>query len=107
MLGAHARAMYVPLNLNCETATFDPVEQRVGGRGAGPVRITSYDFHPKSPDAMGELQTLDIRTGKPLWTTRRRAPYNTAALTTGGGLLFVGSWDRYAFAYDARTGAEL
>jgi alcohol dehydrogenase (cytochrome c) len=100
-------AMYVPLNLNCETATFDPVEQRVGGGGAGPVRIKSYDFHPKSPDAMGELQALDIRTGKPLWTTRRRAPYNTAVLTTGGGLLFVGSWDRFAFAYDARTGTEL
>jgi alcohol dehydrogenase (cytochrome c) len=41
------------------------------------------------------------------WRQRRRAPFNTATLTTGGGLVFVGTWDRYAFAYDAVSGAKL
>ena len=31
-------AMYVPLNLNCETAAFGPVEYRAGGGGTGWVR---------------------------------------------------------------------
>jgi alcohol dehydrogenase (cytochrome c) len=100
-------ALYLPLNLNCETATFDPMERRDGGGGVGSVRVSGYTFHPKSPAEMGELQALDITTGRALWTQRRRAPYSTATLTTGGGLVFVGAWDRGAFAYDAKSGAPL
>ena len=101
------RALYVPLNLNCETAAFGPVERREGGGGTGGVRGRQNHFHPDAPDQLGEFQALDIRTGETLWRQRRRAPYNTAALTTGGGLVFVGDWDRYVFAYDTRTGREL
>lgn len=102
------RALYVPLNLNCETAIFLPVERREGGGAAGGVRERKdhFHFHPKSPDRLGEFQALDIATGKTLWSHRRRAPYNTAALATGGGLVFVGTWDRYMLAYDAKTGDE-
>ena len=32
---------------------------------------------------------------------------NTAALTTAGGLVFGGDWDRNVYAYDARTGKVL
>lgn len=101
------QALYVPLNLNCETAIFESMERREGGGGVGPVRVSHYTFHPKSPDQMGELQALDIKSGRTIWRQRRRAPYNTATLTTGGGLVFVGAWDRSAFAYDAKTGAPL
>jgi alcohol dehydrogenase (cytochrome c) len=101
------QALYVPLNLNCETATFEPMERREGGGGVGSVRISGYTFHPKSPNEMGELQAMDAASGRTLWTRRRRAPYSTATLTTGGGLVFVGTWDRGAFAYDAKTGAPL
>jgi alcohol dehydrogenase (cytochrome c) len=100
------RAFYVPLNLNCETSTFDTMERREGGGGVGPVRRGQYTFHPKSPNEMGELQALDV-SGRMLWKQRRRAPFTTATLTTGGGLVFVGSYDRGAFAYDAQTGAPL
>jgi alcohol dehydrogenase (cytochrome c) len=47
------------------------------------------------------------KTGKVLWRQRVRTPYNTAALTTAGGLVFVGDWDRHFYAYDAQTGALL
>ena len=100
-------AMYIPLSLNCETAAFLPVEQRLGGGGVGGVRDREDHFHPDAPGQLGEFQALDIRTGETLWKHRRRAPYNTAALTTGGGLVFVGDWERYVFAYDAETGDEL
>ena len=100
-------ALYVPLNLNCETAAFGPVERRDGGGGTGGVRGRKNHFHPDAPDQLGEFQALDIRTGETLWKQRRRTPYNTAALTTAGGLVFVGDWERYVFAYDARTGDQL
>ncbi len=101
------RAMIVPLFLNCETATFEAMELREGNGGTGPVRVAKYSFHPKSPDTLGELQAMDIATGRTIWRQRRRAPYNTAALTTAGGLVFVGDWDRTALAYDLATGTPL
>ena len=100
-------ALVIPVNLSCQTAIFKPMERRPGGGGTGPVEVLKYHFHPQSPGQMGEVLALDIRTGKTLWRQRRRAPYNTSALTTAGGLVFMGSWDRYAFAYDARSGAQL
>ena len=100
-------ALYIPLNLHCETAAFGPVERREGGGGTGGVRGRKNHFHPDSPDQLGEFQALDIRTGETLWKQRRRAPYNTAALTTAGGLVFVGDWERNIFAYDAETGDTL
>ena len=91
-------AFYVPLNLNCETAAFV---------GTGGVDERTNHFHPLSPDQMGEFLAMDLRTGERRWSQRRRAPYNTSALATGGGLVFVGAWDRYVFAYDASSGDEL
>ena len=38
-------AMYLPLSLSCEKATFGPTEKRVGGGGTGPVRRRDYK-HP-------------------------------------------------------------
>ena len=102
-----AGALYVPLNLHCETAAFGPVERRAGGGGTGGVRGRLNHFHPDAPEQLGEFQALDIRTGETLWKHRRRAPYNTAALTTAGGLVFVGDWDRHVFAYDAASGEQL
>ncbi len=100
-------AFYVPLNLNCETAAFLPVEQRPGGGGTGGVRDKEYHFHPRSPDHIGELASVDMRTGETRWSQRRRTPINTAALATAGGVVFAGDWDRYVMAYDADTGNEL
>ena len=100
-------ALYVPLNLQCETAAFGPVEQRPGGGGTGGVRGRLNHFHPDAPGQLGEFQALDIRTGETLWKHRLEVPYNTAALTTGGGLVFVGDWERHVFAYDAASGEQL
>lgn len=100
-------ALVVPVNLYCQTAIFKPMERRPGGGGTGPVDVLKYHFHPQSPGQMGEVVSLDIRTGKQVWRQRRRAPYNTSALTTAGGLVFIGSWDRYALAYEVRSGAQV
>jgi alcohol dehydrogenase (cytochrome c) len=100
-------SLVVPLNMYCQTAIFKEMERRPGGGGVGPVEVLKYHFHPQSPGQMGEVVSMDIRTGKTLWRQRRRAPYNTSALTTAGGLAFIGTWDRYALAYDVKSGGQL
>ena len=50
---------------------------------------------------------MKARTGEILWRHRTRTPPNTAALTTGGGLVIVGDFDRYLYVHDAATGAIL
>ena len=101
-------ALYIPLNLNCEIATFGPgpSERTLGGGGVGPVRRRDYK-HPKSGGSLGEFLAMDARSGKILWRHRTPSPSNTAALTTAGGLVFGGDWDRHMYAYDAVTGKIL
>ena len=99
-------ALYIPMTLNCERAVFGPIERVVGGGGTGPVRRTDYK-HPDSGGNLGQLQALDITTGEPLWRHRTPSPMNTATLTTAGGLVFAGDWDRHVYAYDAATGEIL
>jgi alcohol dehydrogenase (cytochrome c) len=100
-------AFYIPLNLHCERGTFsNNVTRAEGGGGSGGVRRTNL-MHPASPDGLGEFLALQARTGKVLWRHRTRTPPNTAALTTGGGLVIVGDWDRYLTVHDARNGNVL
>ena len=99
-------AMYIPITLNCELATFGPTEQVLGGGGTGPVRRINYP-HPESDGNLGEILVLDIPSGELKWRYRSRAPINTAILTTAGGLVFAGDWDRRVFAFDADDGEIL
>ncbi|MEQ8953928.1 MAG: PQQ-binding-like beta-propeller repeat protein [Gammaproteobacteria bacterium] len=99
-------AMYIPITLNCELATFGPTEQVLGGGGTGPVRRINY-LHPGSDGNLGELLALNIPDGSVKWRYRQRAPINTAALTTAGGLVFAGDWNRYYYAFDADSGEIL
>lgn len=99
-------AMYIPITLNCELATFGPTEQVLGGGGTGPVRRVNYP-HPDADNNLGEILVLDIPSGEVKWRYRSRAPINTAVLTTAGGLVFAGDWDRRVFAFDAEDGEVL
>lgn len=102
----NTHAMFVPLNLNCALATFGPVEQVLGGGGVGPVRRTNY-FHPLSGNNLGELIALDLKSREVKWQFRTPSPMNTAALTTAGGLVFAGDWDRNVYAFDENKGEVL
>ncbi len=99
-------ALYIPMALNCEKATFGQVEKVLGKGGVGPVRRRDYK-HPQSGGNLGEFLAMDIRSGKVLWRHRTASPSNTAALATGGGLVIGGDWDRHMYAYDAATGKIL
>jgi alcohol dehydrogenase (cytochrome c) len=100
------QAFYIPLNLSCQKGTFSTVERVEGGGGAGGGRRRNL-MHPESPDGIGELLALSARTGEILWRHRTRTPPNTATLTTAGGLVVVGDFDRYLYVHDARSGRIL
>ena len=100
------QAFYIPLNLNCERGSFNDVPKVEGGGGTGGGRRKNL-MHPESPDGVGELLAMKARGGEILWRHRTRTPPNTAALTTGGGLVVVGDWDRYLYVHDATNGKIL
>jgi alcohol dehydrogenase (cytochrome c) len=99
-------ALYVPMNLNCEVATFGPASRVAGGGGTGPVRRKNTK-HPQADGNLGEFLALEITSGKVLWRHRTPSPSNTAALATAGGVVFGGDWDRHMYAYDAASGKIL
>jgi alcohol dehydrogenase (cytochrome c) len=100
------QAFYIPLNLSCERGSFTTVERVEGGGGAGGGRRTNL-MHPESPDGIGELLALSAKTGDILWRHRTRTAPNTATLTTAGGLVVVGDFDRYLSVHDAKDGKVL
>ena len=102
----NTRALYIPVTLNCELATFGPVERVLGGGGAGPVkRINTH--HPYSNGNLGELLVIDVVEGDIMWRHRTESPINTAAMSTAGGVTFAGDYDRNVYAYNARSGEIL
>lgn len=95
-------AFYIPVELTCQRSIFTEVEKREGGGGSG-QGLRENRHHPDSGGNLGEFVALH-HSGKILWKHRQRTPFNSAALTTAGGLAFIGDWDRYANAYDVATG---
>jgi len=101
------RAVYIPMSINCDTGmTYGEVEMVEGGGGNGQVGSTRA-IHPDSPDNIGRFVAMSIDTGEVLWENPSRSPANTAMLTTAGGLVFGGDWDRHMYAWDEETGEVL
>ncbi len=95
------RAFYIPLKLSCANAVFDAMPPARIGRGGIEPNKRVLVPHPESPKDMGELLVMDSRTGTILWRKRTPHPLNTAALTTAGGLVFIGDLDGRFWAMDA------
>ena len=101
-------AFYIPVMPGCAHSTFSPMPEpaEIGGGGVGPAD-RRFTAHPKSPEHLGIFVAMDSRTGEVLWQRPSRLHYGTSALTTGGGLVFVGNIDRNIYALDARDGNVL
>ena len=97
--------LVIPLHQMCMTLTGRPVEMIEGGGGeAGQVEILEM---PGTGGKIGRLAAFDIRTMEEVWSREQRAVFLTSALTTAGGLVFVGDVDRYFRAFDVQTGEVL
>ena len=100
------QAFYIPLIVSCERTTFGPGPERVEGGGGVGLSRRQHLPHPLRPDGVGELVAIDVE-GNVLWRHRTRTAIDSAALTTGGGLVVAGDWDRNLYVHDAHTGEIL
>ena len=59
------------------------------------------------PYPVGRIDAIDVSTGRQAWRHEQRAAVLGTAVSTAGGLLFVGDIDRRFMAFDDRTGEVL
>ena len=55
----------------------------------------------------GEVQAIDVDTGKRVWGHWSKAPWNGGVTATAGGVAFSGSLGGHLYAFDTRTGKVL
>ena len=105
-IDVRTHVLYVQLHESCQDFTWTPKGAAETASGGNDMQ---WALHPRpgSDGKVGRLQAIDLATGKTLWTQRRRAAYASSTLVTAGGVLFVGSRDRWLQAYDSGTGKPL
>ncbi len=72
------------------------------------AKISDADHPDAVADGkMGRLQAMDVSGGKLAWRHDLEAPISTSALSTAGGLVFIGDLDPALKAFDDRDGKLL
>ncbi len=92
-------ASYVPEN----DLIILPLDQICVASGA---MAGNYEA-PASDGYIARMSAYRAKDLKPVWTFQQRAPFLTSAMTTAGGVGFVGDWDRTFRAFDLKSGKTL
>ena len=100
-----SRNLVIPLSQSCMEMAPREVTFEIGSGGNQGDR--RWMEMPGTEGQFGKLSALNVDSMEESWSIEQRAPFLTAALTTAGGLVFIGDYDRYVHAFDVTTGEEL
>ena len=100
---ASRNLLFLPVHQLCSDMTPREVNLGPGGGGYG-ADVATYPMPGKEGKA-GALLAIDVRTMEVKWRVEQEALFLSGALSTDGGLLFIGDLDRRFQAFDTETGA--
>lgn len=97
--------LFLPLHQLCSDMTPREVDLGPGGGGYG-ADVATYPM-PGKEGLAGALLAIDVRTMEIQWRVEQPALFLSGALSTDGGVLFIGDLDRRFQAFDTETGESL